>query len=276
MTDAVLRKFVVAGLLTGLSVLNACTYWHGDLERIVDESERDFRRNVPGPFTHVSLKKLIANPSAYKYTWVRFDAIYNRTNEKTFVPFLTTFDSENYTSFGVWPSDAKLWLPEERAHDYPLLYLRKDSPSAKELLEAGRFSVVRISALIMGEYQLRPWFEVNRIEVLEPSVYTEESLADLALAKEAAEAKKPAVAIRYYESALTGVWTAALRLEIHLTLGRLYEGRGDVDSAMNHYRGALTNDPENEEALQGVERCKKALEGKAAEPAPAPAPAPQQ
>jgi len=276
MTDAVLRKFVVAGLLAGLTGLSACTYWHGDLERICDESERDFGRNVPGPFIHVDLKKVIANPNAYKYTWIRFDAIYNRTNEKMFVPFLTTFDPENHICFGVWPSDAKLWMAEDRGRDYPLLYIRRDNLSVPDLLGAGRFSMVRISAMVMGEYQLKPWISVNRVEVVEPSVYTEDALTDLALAKEAVDAKKPAVAIRNYESALAGIWTASLRLEIHLTLGRLYEGRGDVDSAMNHYRGALTNDAENAEALQGVERCKKALEAKEAAPAPAPAPAPQQ
>ena len=88
-------------------------------------------------------------------------------------------------------------------------------------------------------------------------------------------AKKPAVAIRHYESALAGIWTTSLRLDIHLTLARLYESRGDLDSALNHFRGALSNDPENAEALAGVERIQKALSEKV-EPAPAPAPAPQQ
>jgi tetratricopeptide (TPR) repeat protein len=270
MTDAVLRKFVVASLLAGLTALNACTYWHGDLERIVDESERDFRRNIPGPFVNTTLRNVIGNPAAFKYTWVRFDAILNRTNEKTFVPFLTIFDPENYTSFAVWPSDAKLWQGEDRARDYPLLYLRKDNPSMPDLTGAGRFSLVRISAIVMSDYELRPWFEVNRVEVLESSVYTDDALSELALAKDAVAAKKPAVAIRHYENALNGLWTTSLRLEIHLTLARLYEGRGDLESALNHYKGALTNDAENVEALQGLERNKKALEAKEVPPAPAP------
>jgi len=268
MTDAVLRKFVVAGLLAGLGALNACSYWHGDLERIVDGSERDFRRNVPGPFVETNLKQVIANPSAYKYTWVRFDAILNRTNEKAFVPFLTTFDPENYTSFAVWPGDAKLWMGSDRAKDYPLLYVRKDNPSVRDLLGAGRFSLVRISAMVMGDYELKPWFEVNRIEIIEASVYTDDALSDLALAKDALAAKKPAVAIHHYEDALAGLWTTVLRLEIHLELARLYEGRGDVESALNHFKGALTNDPDNIEALEGVERNQKALEAKAELPAP--------
>ena len=268
MTNAVLRKFLVAGLLAGMTALNACTYWNGELERIVDESERDFRRDLVGPFINTNLRDVIANPMAYKYNHVRFDAILNRVGEKAFIPFLTTFDPENFTAFSVWPGDAKLWEAEDRAHSFPLLFLRKQNMSTYDLFGAGRFSIVRISATVMSDLELKPWFEVNRVEVIESSVYTDSSLADLALAKEAVAAKKPAVAIKYYESALTGIWTTSLRLDIHLTLARLYEGRGDLDSALSHYKGALTNDPENAEALQGVERNQKALEGKSAPPAP--------
>lgn len=268
MTDAVLRKFVFAGLLASVTALNACTYWHGDLERIVDQSERDFRRDLVGPFSNVSLKAIVANPGAYKYEHVRFDAVLNRVGEKGFVPFLTTFDPENYVSFSVWPGESKLWEPTDRAQSYPLLFLRKQNPSSQDLFQAGRFSLVRISATVMSDYEMKPWLNVNRIEVIETSVYSEDSLADLALAKDAVAAKKPAVAIRHYEDALKGIWTTSLRLDIHLTLARLYEGRGDLEAALNHYKGALTNDQDNEEALSGVERNQKALEGKAVPPAP--------
>jgi len=268
MTDAVLRKFVVGGLLAGLTALNACTYWNGELERIGDESERDFRRDLVGPFADVPLRKIIENPTPYKYTNVRFDAVLNRVGEKGFIPFLTTFDPENHTAFSVWAADAKLWEGDARSHSYPLLFLRKENPSIVDLFTAGRYSLVRISATVMSDYQIMPWFEVNRVEVLEAQVYTDDALAELSLAKEAVAAKKPAVAIRHYENALAGLWTTALRLEIHLTLARLYEGRGDMESALNHYKGALTNDPDNAEALKGVERSQKALEGKSVAPAP--------
>ncbi|HZE97077.1 MAG TPA: hypothetical protein VE981_08615 [Planctomycetota bacterium] len=270
MTDAVLRKFLVAGLLAGVASLNACTYWHGDLERIVDQSERDFRRNVPGPFAEVDVKQVIATPQAYMYSWIRFDAVLNRVGEKAFVAFLTTFDSESYVAFSVWPADAKLWQSDDRAASYPLLFIRKDSANIPDLLAASRFSLVRISAMVMSRYEGKAWMEVNRIEILESAVYTEDALADVGMAKEALANKKPAVAIRHYENALAGIWTTSLRLEIHLTLAKLYEARGDMESALNHYKGALTNDQDNVEALKGVERTQKALEGKEAAPAPAP------
>ena len=50
MTKAFLRKSVVAALFATLGALNACTYWGGDLERIVDQSERDFRRDLRNDF----------------------------------------------------------------------------------------------------------------------------------------------------------------------------------------------------------------------------------
>jgi len=268
MTHAVLRKFVVAGLLAGVTALNACTYWNGELERICDQSERDFRRDLVGPFSNVDLKAVMANPSAYKYEHVRFDAILNRQGEKAYIPFLTIFDAENYTSFSAWPADAKLWESDERGKSFPLFFVQRQNPSVYDLNAAGRFSLVRISATVMNDYELKPWFAVNRVEVLESSVYSDDALVDLALAKEAVAAKKPAVAIRHYENALSGIWTTSLRLDIHLTLARLYEARGDSENALNHYKGALMNDQDNAEALKGVDRNQKALEGKNAAPAP--------
>lgn len=266
MTKAVLRKSVVAALLVAVGALNACSYWHGDLERIVDQSERDFRRDVAGPFTEVPLKVILANPTAYKYLDVRFDAILNRVGEKGFIPFVTTFTAERYMAFSAWPADAKLWQSDDRGRSHPLFFVTKNGPNVPDLLTAGRFSLVRISGKVMGDYELKAWFEVNRVEVIEPNVYTDDALSDLALAKQAVADKKPAVAIRHFENALGGIWTTPLRLEIHLTLARLYEGRGDLEAALNHYRGALTNAPDNDEALKGIERTKAALSGQPAAP----------
>ena len=266
MTKAVLRKFVVVALFAVVGALNACTYWHGDLERIVDQSERDFRRDLGGPFNEVPMKVVLANPTAYKFIDVRFDAILNRVGEKAFVPFVTTFTDDRYIAFSAWAGDSKLWLGEERLKSHPLFFVKKNSPNVPDLTSAGRFSLIRISGRVMGDYELMAWFEVNRVEIIERNVYTEQALTDLALAKEAVAEKKPAVAIRHYENALGGIWTTSLRLEIHLSLARLYEGRGDLESALNHYQGALLNAPDNEEALKGIDRIKTALSGQPAAP----------
>ena len=265
MTDGVLRKFVFSGLLALTGALNACTYWHGDLERIIDQSERDFRRNLVGPFIEVPMKDVIANPTAYKFLNVRFDAILNKVGEKGFIPFWTTFEAEKYLAFSAWPGDAKLWQVEERGRSHPLFFVDKGGPNVPDLVGAGRFSLVRISGTVMGDYELKAWIDVNRVEVIEPGVYTDEALIDLGIGKQALAEKKPVVAIRHFENALLGIWTTPLRLEIHLTLARLYEGRGDLDAALEHYRGAEVNAPDNKEALEGIARVKAARAGRTEE-----------
>jgi len=169
-------------------------------------------------------------------------------------------------SFSAWPGDAKLWQNDERLRSHPLFFVKKNDPNIPDLTTASRFSLIRISGRVMGDYEMLAWFEVNRVEVIEPNVYTEDALVDLALAKEAVAEKKPAVAIRHYEDALGGIWTVPLRLEIHLALARLYEGRGDLESALRHYQGALQNAPDNAEAVKGVDRMKGALSGRPAAP----------
>jgi tetratricopeptide (TPR) repeat protein len=265
MTDGVLRKSLFAALLGLTGALNACTYWHGDLERLIDQSERDFRRDLVGPFIEVPMKDVIANPTAYKFVHVRFDAILNKVGEKGFIPFWTTFEAEKFLAFSAWAGDAKLWQADERGRSHPLFFVKKNGPNVEDLVTAGRFSLVRISGTVMGDYELKAWIEVNRVEVIEPNVYTDEALVDLGLAKQALADKKPAVAIRHFENALLGIWTTPLRLEIHLTLARLYEGRGDLQMALEHYRGAEANAPDNDEALQGIARVKAALAGRPSE-----------
>jgi hypothetical protein len=177
------------------------------LERIVDESERDFRRDLVGPFADVPMKVVLANPTTYKHVNVRFDAILNRVGEKAFVPFWTTFESERFMSFSAWPGDSKLGSPRSAAAPISCSSWTRRGPNVQDLVTAPRFSVVRISGTVMGDYELKAWIEVNRVEVIEAAVYTDDALIDMGLAKVAVQEKKPAVAIRHFENALDGIWT---------------------------------------------------------------------
>jgi len=86
----------------------------------------------------------------------------------------------------------------------------------------------------MGDYEMKAWIEVNRIEVVEQSVYTR-ALADLGLAKAAVADKKPPSPSAITTSALTASGATPLRLRIHLSLARLYEGRGDLQAGPGAY-----------------------------------------
>src|SRR5262245_60856378 len=103
MTHSGLRNFAALGLLTGLAALNACAYWHGDFERLADQSGRNFRIAPDKVYKEVELSALMANPSSYKLMDVQFLAIMNRKDEKVFVTYYSTFRQEDYLSFSAWP-----------------------------------------------------------------------------------------------------------------------------------------------------------------------------
>jgi tetratricopeptide (TPR) repeat protein len=265
MTDAALRKFVALMLLLVSASLGACTHWHGDLERLANQDDRDFRRDPSKNFKEVDLRTVVANATTFKHVDVRFNAIMNRMGEKAFVPFWTTFESENYISFSVWPGESRLWEAEERNKAHSLLFVRKDNPGLQDLMNAPRFALVRVSGRVMGDFEQMAWVEVTRVEVIDATpMYTDNALADYAIAQEALSQKKPSVAIRHLEDALRGIWVASSRLSIHLVLARLYEARGDLDGARSHFRGALVNDPGNVEAKESLLWIEQALEQKRA------------
>jgi tetratricopeptide (TPR) repeat protein len=258
-----LRMSVAAALLSALS---ACTYFPNDLERIVDQSERRFGPGLGRTYKDVNLREVAAHATSYKHVDVRFTALFNRRSEQLFVPLLTTFNPESWTAFSVWPSDAKLWDEQDRIQTIPTMYIRKDQADMVVLSQASRYALFDIRAHVMGDFDDRPFFHVFWIEEIEPSVYTDEGLANLNAGMAALQQKRPAVAIDKLEKALAGVWTRDGRLQIHLDLAALYGERGDWDNAVLHYEGALANDPENATAKAGIEKAraenarKKAIE----------------
>lgn len=249
-----------------LSSLSACTYWPDDFERIADQSERRFGPGIGRQFKPVSLREIAANATSFKHQDVKFVAIFHRRNEQIYVPLLTTFNSEKYTSFSAWPADAKLWDESERLTSVPTIYLPKDHADLTVLANAQRYALFLVRGQVVGDFDDKPFIEVFWLEELEPSVYTESALASLSAGYNAIEQKRPAVAIDQLEKALAGVWTRDARLDIHLKLAALYAERGDWDNAVLHYEGALANDPENATAKAGVEKAREEIARKAAIP----------
>jgi tetratricopeptide (TPR) repeat protein len=261
MTLASIRR---AAVLPVALALGACTYYHGDLERLADQTDRDFRRDPTKTYSEVSLEAVLHAPSSYRYIDLRFSAVLNRVGEKGFTPFWTPFLSENYISFSVWSTAADLTNPDARSRSHPLLFIHRNNPSVKALLEASRFSRVRIEGRVGGDYDQMAWIDVARILVEEEEVYTEDALADLALAKEALAAKKGAQAVRFLEDALKGIWLAETRYWIYMKLGGLQESAGNLEAAKEAFEGALRVDHDSTEAVEAIARVKKALKERAA------------
>jgi tetratricopeptide (TPR) repeat protein len=140
------------------------------------------------------------------------------------------------------------------------------------LVNASRYALFEIRGHVIGDFDDRPFIVVYWINELEPSLYTDEGLADLHEGLSALEQKRPAVAIDKLEKSLAGVWTRSARLQIHLDLARLYAERGDWEAAVLHYEGALANDPENATATAGIEKARQELIRKRAIEAGQPAP----
>ena len=108
MIPSVIRRAAQFSILVALGGLSACTYWHGDLERLTDQTERDFRRDPTKSYTAVPMNAVLANPTAYLHLPVKFMAVINRVGENTFVPYWTTFLPENYIAFSAWEATADL------------------------------------------------------------------------------------------------------------------------------------------------------------------------
>lgn len=258
-----LRMSAAAALLSALS---ACTYFPNDFERLVDQSERRYSQGqgLGRQYKEVSLREIAANPTSYKHVDVKFTALFNRRNEQIFVPFLTTFNAQDWAAFSVWPSDAKVWDEQERLAVVPTLYIRKDHEDMMVLSKSSRYALYSIRGNVVGDFDDRPFIQVNWIEELEPAVYTDEALASLNAGNAALQQKRPAVAIDKLEKSLNGVWTRDARLNIHLQLAGLYADRGDWDAAVLHYEGALANDAENATAKAGIEKARAELDRKRA------------
>jgi tetratricopeptide (TPR) repeat protein len=259
---AALRK--LPALLLALSALGACTFWTRDGERIVDQSSRDFTIDPDRHYKNVDLAEIMAHPSSYKLADVHFQAIINRRNESIFLPMYATFRQEDYISFSAWPAEAHLWEASDRVRSLPTMFMRKDNPSLQNLIDSDRFALVDIRARVMGDYEQIAWIEVFYLDEVSPLLYTDQSLVDYKAGMDAVAQNRPAQAIAKLEAAVKSPLAPRVRVYTRLTLGKLYEARGDYEHAAYHYDAVLMDDEKNEAAWDGWERCGKALESKRA------------
>lgn len=268
--SAALRKSSL--LLAVLASMTACTHWSGDLERIVDQRGRDFKTDPDRDYKVVDLRDVIAIPTSYKLMDIRFHAVLNRVPTSIYLAYYTTFRQEDYVGFSCWPEDARLWEPSQRTQSIPTLFMRKDNPYIQRVLDSERFALLEVKGRVMGDYGQLPWIEVLDVEEVIQVMYTEQSLQDYKAGMEAVEQNRPVQAIAHLEAAVKQPLAPKLRVQVRMTLGKLYEARGDFEHAAIHYDAALTEDDTNDAAWDGFERCQKALEAKRAAEGNQPAP----
>lgn len=258
-------------LLLALAAVGGCTLWTKDFDRIIDQQERDFSIDPDRRYKIVDLAEIMAHPSTYKLMDVRFHAVVNRYPENVYTPLYTTFRQEDYSSFSVWPAEARLWEGTERLRSLPTLFMRKDNPNFQNIIDMRRYALVEIRARVMGDYEQVPWLEVLYVDPVIPVLYTDQSLADYKAGMDAVGKNVPAQAIAKLEAAVRAPLAPKVRVEVRMTLGRLYEARGDFERAAYHYDSILIDDENNDAAWDAWERCDKQIQAKrAAEGGPPP------
>ncbi len=264
MTHPAFRTLALPVVMAGLMALSACTYWSSDLDKIVDQSGRDFKRDPGRTYTAVSLEEVWKAPSSYKLMEVSFQAVLNNRDESVFVPSFTSFKPEDYSAFSVWPVSARLWDSDERARSLPTLYMRKDCPDLQRLVSLDKYAHLWIRGVVMSDFNNLPYFEVRYVDIIDPAMYTDQSLVDMAMAMEASAAKRPAQAIQRFENALKGALGQGARVVAHMRLAAYYEERGDFENALAHFAAVVLEDHGNSAASAGADRTRKALERKRA------------
>ena len=268
--------FRLGAVLLLLSLV-ACTHWTNDLDRIVDQSGRDFSRLPDANWVEVDLQNLMDHPTSYKLMFVRFYAILNQRHENIYVPGYLIEKEENTHNYSVWPTTARLWNEVDYVNSLPTIYINRGHPDMQKLLDSPRYSLVLIRGHVGNDFEQLPYIQTFYYDVIVPSLYDEASLASVTRGIGAAD--QPSEAINHLESALQGSLGAPGRLVTHLKLARHYEDRGDFQNALAHFEGALKYDPANKGAQEGVDRCLEQLERIAAieagvDPTPEPEPEP--
>lgn len=263
MTGSSLRKCRVVASLAVLAFFSGCTYWTQDFERIVDQTGRDFRHDPGKTYVDIDYEALTINPTAYKLLDVRFYALFDRHDEKIFLTMYSTFRQEDFYSFSLWPIGARLWDADGR-RSLPTFYVRKDNRDLQKVLDTPRYSVIEIRGRVMGDFDNIPFVEVFYFDKVDSPLYDDEAVADLGGGLDATAQKRPAQAIPRLERALEGRLDSPGRYVAYMTLGRLFEERGDFDAAIENYDEALSLDPYSDEAAAALERAEKALEQKRA------------
>jgi hypothetical protein len=226
------------------------------VERFVS-GRRDFTVDPTISYKKATLPDLVSSPTTYKGADVEFEGLFYRKDETIWNHFYTPFTNDNYTSFSVWPLDARVWTLEGRLTAVPTLYMRKNNSYLHDLMETRAYSRVVVTGRVLVDYENRPWIEVHRCAVTQPDIFTTDSLRILVGGLTDAAEKRPATAKEKLEQAIEMPLSPEARYVAHMTLGRLYEESNDFVQAANNYDRAEDVRPGDRAAMEGGDRNRK-------------------
>ncbi|MHC5035877.1 MAG: tetratricopeptide repeat protein [Planctomycetota bacterium] len=132
----------------------------------------------------LSMKTLQGNPRAYYNIPVTLRVRFHRVETGLFVPEFTPFSIEEHLNFSAWDADAALWEENEIKSDFPLLFVKKDSGAAQDLIRLKKFDVVEVFGAVVSLFENQPWFEVERIWLAKKSELTNTLFSHIRLAED--------------------------------------------------------------------------------------------
>ncbi len=121
----------------------------------------------------VKLRAVRENPSAYKNVFITFKAQFHSIGS-VHNPFFTRFTRSEYTNFGAWGDEQKVWKLEEFSRPLSILFVKKldNDDMLSELFRYKRFERLQITGVVRNVFKDAPWIEVISIEKLGGKVTT--------------------------------------------------------------------------------------------------------
>ena len=120
-------------------------------------------RTAPSDPTDVpvvnELSDALREPSRSVHVPFEFTVVV-REVDRTFEPYLTLFDPHTWMCVEAWSDDMFLWRRDHFARSSPCLFVRRDSPAARALLERRPYERVAVTGLVRQVFAGRPWIEV--------------------------------------------------------------------------------------------------------------------
>lgn len=247
------RRFMAAGLTAALLVVLTGSASAGWWDKAADA-------------TPVDLQKVMSSPEAYKGKEITFDCVFHEVS-KFFNPYYTRFTPSEYVNFSVWPASSRLWREADYMGSHPFLFIERGNKDLNRILGTKKFARLRLTGYVQNTFKNTPWIEVRFVEVL-PGGITTDSLREIVLGDEAADAGRYDEALAHFEAALAQPLASDVVADLELKRGKSYLALGQREAASAALARGLEQDPDNE-GLQDLAAEMSGRKAPRAEEAPA-------
>ncbi|MBI3817191.1 MAG: hypothetical protein HY286_00755 [Planctomycetes bacterium] len=201
-----------------------------------------------------TLTDLRARPDAYRSLPVQMDIQFHDTR-KGGNPFFTRFSDENYLCFSAWGAEQPLWDQNEYQKDFSFLFVDRNAPEFRTLLEAKVYQRLRVSGVARDVFRGIPYIEIIKAEALDDGM-------SAAAITHAAKARKLSMqgdtpgAVAEFERALRGAMPAISEAQMRIDLAQVYLQRRERDNAITQLDQAKKLQPKDASLAKSIDKIK--------------------